>query len=119
MAMKLFDAELKLMEVLWKEGVATASQLAKIMNDQHDWKTTTTYTFIKRCISKGAIERVEPSFVCRPLVTIDEVRAHETTELINKMYNGIGDLFVTSLVGGKVLSKDEIERLKKLIIESE
>ena len=117
MAMKLFDAELKLMEVLWEHGDTTASRIAEIMSQQYDWKKTTTYTFIKRCIDKGAIERSEPNFVCHPLVTIEEAREYETAELINKMYGGAGDQLVASLLGGKILSTEEIERLKRIVRE--
>ena len=117
--MKLFDAELKLMEILWKEGATTAKELAEILGTQVGWSKTTTYTMIKRCIDKGAIERVEPNFLCRPLVTMEEAQEYETTELINKMYNGAPDQLVASLLGGKILSKEDIARLKQAIQEME
>ena len=117
--MKLFDAELKVMEVLWKEGDTTAKRIAEILGKQFNWGKTTTYTMIKRCIEKGAIERKEPNFICHPLVTIEEARNHETTELINKMYNGAADQLVASLLGSKILSKEEIERLKQAVRQME
>jgi predicted transcriptional regulator len=115
MAIKLFDSELKVMEVLWREGDTTAKRIAEILGQEISWSKTTTYTIIKRCLEKGAIERIEPNFVCHPLVTIEEAREFETTELINKMYDGAADLLVASLLGGKILSKEEIERLTKLV----
>ncbi|MCL1842864.1 MAG: BlaI/MecI/CopY family transcriptional regulator [Defluviitaleaceae bacterium] len=115
--MKLFDAELKVMEVLWKEGDTTARRIAEILDRQYEWKKTTTYTFIKRLIDKGAVERREPNFICHPLVTIEEAREYETAELINKMYNGAADQLVASLLGGKILSADEIMRLKQIVRE--
>lgn len=33
MEMKLFDSELKVMEVLWKEGDLTAGQMAKLLRE--------------------------------------------------------------------------------------
>ena len=33
----------------------------------------TTYTLIKRCIKKGAIERSEPNFMCHALVKKEEI----------------------------------------------
>jgi len=119
MAIKLFDSELKIMEILWREGDTTAKRLAEILKEQISWSKTTTYTIIKKCIEKGAVERREPNFVCHPLVTIEEAREYETTELINKMYDGSADQLVASLLGGKILSKEEIERLKQTIREME
>ena len=119
MAIKLFDSELKVMEILWREGDTTAKRIAEILGKQIGWSKTTTYTVIKKCLEKGAIERIEPNWVCRSLVTIEEAREYETAELINKMYDGAADQLVASILGGKILSKQEIERIKQAIREME
>jgi len=116
---KLFDSELKVMEILWREGDTPAKRIAEILGEQINWSKTTTYTIIKRCLDKGAIERIDPNWVCRSLVTIEEAREHETTELINKMYNGAADQLVASILGRHDLSKEEIERLKMVVRELE
>ena len=64
MAIKLFDSELKVMDVLWKEGDKTAKQISDILKEEIGWNMNTTYTVIKKCIAKGAIERSEPNFMC-------------------------------------------------------
>ncbi|MBA4686605.1 MAG: BlaI/MecI/CopY family transcriptional regulator [Candidatus Galacturonibacter soehngenii] len=115
MQIKLFDSELKIMDVIWKNGDITAKRIAEILKEQVGWSKTTTYTLIKRCIDKGAIERIEPNFVCHALVTIEQARELETTQLINKMYDGAPDLLVASILGRKNLSPKEIERLKQLV----
>ncbi|GAA4654863.1 BlaI/MecI/CopY family transcriptional regulator [Anaerocolumna aminovalerica] len=115
MQIKLFDSELKIMDVLWKNGNTTAKEIAEKLKEQVGWSKTTTYTLIRRCIDKGAIERIEPNFVCHPLVTIEQARELETTELINKMYDGAADQLVASILGSKNLSPEEIERLKQLV----
>lgn len=115
MNIKLFDSELKIMDVLWKHGDTTAKQIAQILKEQVGWSKTTTYTLIKRCMDKGAIERREPNFLCHPLVTIEQARELETTELINKMYDGAPDLLVASILGNEKLSLEQIERLKQLV----
>jgi predicted transcriptional regulator len=117
--MKLFDAERKVMNVLWKEGETTAKRLVEVLGEQAGWNKSTTYTHIKRCINKGAIKRTEPNFVCRPLVSREEAQKYETRELINKMYDGAADRLVASLLGAKILSKPEIERLKQLVLTLE
>jgi predicted transcriptional regulator len=113
--MKLFDAELKVMEVLWKEGDVTARRLTELLKEKTGWSKTTTYTVIKRCIDKGAIKRLEPYFTCRALVSIEQAREYETSELIGKMYAGAPDLLVASVLGSKKLSKEEISRLKQVV----
>ena len=117
--MKLFDAELKVMEILWREGDTTAKRLAEILREQVNWSKTTSYTMIKRLHEKGAIERHEPNWICRPIVSKEQAREYETNELINKMYGGSADQLVASILGGKSLSKEEIERLKQFIQDLE
>ena len=65
----LFDSERKVMEVIWKEGDVTAKQISLTLRDTIGWNKNTTYTVIKKCIQKGFIERLEPNFVCRALLS--------------------------------------------------
>ena len=112
---KLFDSERKVMEVLWKEGDMTAGQLAKRLLEEAGWNRNTTYTVIKKCIAKGAIERREPNFQCHPLVSREQVREQEAVDLVDKLFDGSASLLFASLVHGKALSREEIDQLKKLV----
>lgn len=112
---KLFDSELKVMELLWREGEATARELAEELGRAVGWSKTTTYTVLKKCVDKGAVAREDPGFRCRPLVSREEVRAAETDQLINRLYGGSADRLVASLLDGKRLSAAEIARLKELV----
>ena len=60
MEVKLFDAELKVMDVLWEKGDTPAREIARKLTEELGWNVNTTYTLIKRCINKGAIRRSEP-----------------------------------------------------------
>lgn len=119
MSIKLFDSELKVMDLLWKEGDLSAKELAQALAKQVGWNKNTTYTVIKKCIEKGAIERHEPGFICRALVTKEEVQAQEVDELIDKMFDGSADLLFASLIGRKRLPPDMLEKLKQMARETE
>lgn len=115
MNVKLFDSELKVMEVLWEEGDLSAGQLAKILNTQTGWNRNTTYTVIKKLIEKKAIERYEPNFTCRAVISKEQVQQRETTVLIDKLFDGSLELFLSSYISTKGLSEDEIKRLKQMV----
>lgn len=115
MAIKLFDSELKVMDVLWKEGDTPAKEIAKALTDELGWNVNTTYTLIKRCIKKGAIERSDPGFMCRALIPKTAVQEAETNELINKIYDGSADKLFAALLGRKKLSAEQIEKLKQIV----
>jgi len=119
MDVKLFDSELKVMGVLWKEGDTTAKRISDILKEETGWNMNTTYTLIKRCIKKGAIERREPNFMCHALIPREEVQAAETDELIDKIYDGSVDKLFAALIGRKKLSAEQIERLKKIVEKGE
>ena len=115
MAMKLFDSELKVMGVLWREGDTTAKHISDVLKEETGWNMNTTYTLIKRCIKKGAIERSEPNFMCRALVSKEAVQEAETNELIQKIYDGSANNLFAALLGKKQLSAEQIERLKQIV----
>jgi predicted transcriptional regulator len=112
---KVYDSELKVMEVLWDEGEMTAGQLAKMLKDQTGWNRNTTYTVIKKLIGKGAVERCGPGFICRAVITKDQVRRQEASALIGKLFDGSAEMFLSAFISGNVLSEDEITGLKQLV----
>jgi len=115
MNIKVFDSELKVMEVLWREGEVTASYITKVLNEEIGWNANTTYTIIKKLIAKGAIERREPKFICKALITKEQVQKQEVTELGDKLFAGSSDVFLSAFLDGKKLSKKEIVRMKELV----
>ena len=117
MTVKLFDSELKVMDVLWKEGDMPAKQISDILKESTGWNMNTTYTVIKKCIAKGAIERKEPNFLCHALIARDVVQAAETEELLHKLFDSSPDLLFASLLGHQRLSKAQIDNLRRMVSE--
>ena len=115
MPIKLFDSELKVMNVLWREGDRTAKEISDILKAETNWNMNTTYTVIKKCIAKGAIERSEPGFLCHALIPKESVQEAETDELIGKLYDGSVDKLFAALLGSKKLSAEQIDRLKQMV----
>ena len=114
MDIKLFDSELKVMGVLWSEGDSTAKHISDILKEEIGWNMNTTYTLIKRCIKKGAIERSEPNFMCHALIPKEEVQEAETKELVDKI-----DKLFAALLGRKKLSAEQIQKLKQIVEDLE
>lgn len=115
MDIKLFDSELKVMDVLWRQGDCTAKHISEVLSEEVGWNRNTTYTLIKRCIGKGAIERLEPHFMCHALIPKEQVQEAETNELIDKVYDGSADKLFAALLGRKKLSANQLEELKRIV----
>ena len=116
--MKLFDSELKVMEVLWEQGTKSARDIVDVLSERIGWNKNTTYTVIKKCVEKGAIDREEPGFLCKPLVTKDEVAQSETEQLIDKMFGGSSELFFSSFLKNQGISEADAARLSQMIKEA-
>ena len=115
MEVKLFDAELKVMDVLWGKGDTPAREIARKLTEELGWNVNTTRTVIKRCIQKGAIERTEPNFMCHALIAKEEVQQAQTEELINRVYDGSTDKLFAALLSRTKLSPEEIKNLKSIV----
>lgn len=107
------------MDVLWREGDATAKHISDVLKEEIGWNMNTTYTLIKRCMKKGAIERTEPHFMCHALIPKEEVQLAETNELIDKIFDGSANKLFAALLGKKHLSDEQLEKLKQIVDELE
>ena len=116
---KLFDSERKVMEILWQEGDMTAGQLAKILKEQIGWNRNTTNTVIKKCVEKGAIQRQEPNFFCRAVLTRRQAQRQETSQLIDRMFSGSAEQFFAAFLSDRQLTPEQLDRLRQMIDESE
>ena len=113
--MKLFDSEWKVMEVLWQKNDRTAKEISLRLADTIGWNKNTTYTVIKKCIEKGAIERREPNFICHAQITKQQAQKEEAETLVEKVFDGSAELLFASILSDRSLSKDELARLKALV----
>lgn len=111
---KLFDSELKIMDIIWEKEPISAKEISLIAADAIGWNKNTTYTIIKKLIEKKVIKRDEPNFICTTLIKKEAVRKAETQSLINKLYNGSKKAFFAAFIDDE-LSEDELNELKKLI----
>lgn len=114
---KLFEGELKLMELLWEREGATARELARLASEEIGWNKNTTYTVIKKLVAKGAIQRSEPDFVCRSLVSREDMGRHEAKKVLRSFFGGSAKALFSSFMADGTLSAEETDELRKLIDE--
>ena len=109
--MFLTDAERKVMVLVWKNGTQTAKALAAELAITANWRKTTSYTMITRCVDKGFLRREEPYFTCSAAVTKEEVARHETDELLENHYESSASRLVATLLEQNKLTIDELKAL--------
>ena len=116
---KLYESELRLMELLWENEGATAKELSLLAEEKTGWNKNTTYTVIKKLVAKGAIRREEPAFVCRSMIGREDVGREEVKTVLNSFYGGSVKAMLSSFMADSALSPEEAEALRILIAKHE
>ncbi|MCR5458454.1 MAG: BlaI/MecI/CopY family transcriptional regulator [Acetatifactor sp.] len=113
---KLSESEYRLMDVIWEKEPISAMELAGICLEKYDWKKSTVYTMLKRMGEKGLLlfenKKVEA------MVEREQVNKSEGESLLHKAYGGSLPDFFAAFLQDRKLTKDEAERLQKLIEEA-
>ena len=115
MEQKLFDSELKVMELVWEGEPISAKSVSLLAADRYGWNKNTTYTVIKKLEAKGVLHREEPGFVCTSLISRDEVCKTETQGLIDKLFGGSRKALFSALLEDEDISAEELDELRAMI----
>ncbi|MEG1930668.1 MAG: BlaI/MecI/CopY family transcriptional regulator [Anaerovorax sp.] len=113
--LKLPESEMKVMDILWEAGEISAREAAIKMGQIYGWKKNTTYTVLKNLQIKGAIQRSEPGFLCKPLVERAEVGMEEAKSVLDRFYKGSAATFMSAFLSDESLSESELAKLKDMI----
>ncbi len=110
---KVFESEYRFCLILWEHEPVKSGDLVKLCREQLGWKTSTTYTVIKRLSERGVLKNEES--VVTALVTKDQVQAAEIDELVEKKFEGSLPAFVAAFTKHQSITKEEIDEVQRMI----
>ena len=113
--MKLYDSEMKILELIWEHEPVSAKELSLIAQDEIGWNKNTTYTVIKKAIGKGYVKREDPDFICTSLISKEEVRGIETRSLVDRLFGGSKKALFSALLEDEELTEKDIAELREMI----
>ena len=111
--LKLFDAEMKFMDIVWENEPLRSRELVKLCAERLGWKQSTTFTVLKKLSNRGIVKN--EATVVTSLVGRDQVQRYESEAIVNKNFGGSLPSFIAAFMSGKRLSDEEADELKKLI----
>lgn len=114
---KIYDGELKLMELIWLNEPISAKNVSLIATDKIGWNKNTTYTVLKKLESKGYIKRSDPGFICTSLISKNAICKSETKNLADKLFGGSKKALFSALLEDEDLTKNDIDELRRMIKE--
>ena len=110
--------ERQIMEIVYRRGRATASE---VLADLADPPTYSTVRAMLRYLEdKGHLrhEQEGPRYVYLPTAPADEVRGSALAHVVRTFFDGSVSTAVAALLESKPLSREEYERLSRLLDEA-
>ena len=111
------ERELDIMAVLWEHGASTVAEVRAKLADPLSHNTVATILTILE--NKGHVSHTEEgrAFRFRPLVGREEAGRSAFTRLIDTVFAGSAESLIMHFVRDRRLSKDELERIRRLLDE--
>ena len=110
---KIFEKEYKFCLILWEHEPIRSGDLAKLCEDQLGWKTTTTYTVIKRLSDRGVLKN--ENMTVTSLISKDEVQASEIDEFVEEKFEGSLPAFFAAFTKRQKISERELDEIQEMI----
>ena len=115
----LGQVQLQIMQILWRDGAATARQITDELAQSSPIAHSTVQTLLRKLEAKGAVahESDDRAFVFRPLYPQAEVTESATRDLLTRVFHGSVYGLVSHLLKHEAIADDELARLRELIDE--
>lgn len=113
MELRLCESDFRFMCVVWENEPVSSHDLVLKCNEQLGWKKSTTYTVLKKMSEKGFAKN--EGSVITSLVAKKDVQKYESNRVVNTSFDGSLPSFLASFFGGKKISENEAQELKRLI----
>jgi len=109
------ERELDVMDILWRDGSGTVSDVKERISD--DLAYTTVLTILRTLEQKGFVGHKPEGRAYRyhPLVGKEEARESHLRRLTRKLFGGSRELLMAQLVSDGDLTREELERLRSML----
>ena len=113
---RLYDAELRLMELVWQLEPVNSTQLTRLCLEEYGWKKPTTFNLIRKLAGRGFLRNENATVTA--LVKRAQVRQYESGAVVERSFGGSLPAFIAAFTKGKTLSDREADEIQRLIDKS-
>ena len=115
----LTPLELEIMQVLWKNGSATVTEVIPKLKAELAY--TTVQTMLMVLLRKGKVKRTQEgrAFRYSPVVSRERASGNAVEDLVRRMFGGSAEALLMAMVDTRQISAEELERLAKKVAAAE
>jgi predicted transcriptional regulator len=118
---ELTEAELRLMDVIWKNGSATVADVVEGLPKRPGLAYNTVLTTMRILEEKGYLKHTKPNegraFVYHPVVGRQEASRKAVRNLLGRFFRNSPEALVLNLIEDEQLGEVELQRIRRLISE--
>lgn len=110
---RISDAELEVMKVIWKAKEVTSLEVIKML-ENCKWNDNTIRTLINRLITKKAVgisKKEGKTYTYVPLIKENEYKIKRSRNFIEQFYNGSLNDMMLNFIDAKEISKEDLQLL--------
>jgi predicted transcriptional regulator len=113
----LTDAELRIMNALWRRGRATVGEVVDEIEATRKPAYNTALTILRILERKGYVahEKAGRAFAFVPLVDRGQARRRALSQVLSRFFDNSPGLLVSDLLGHERIEAGELRRLRELI----
>lgn len=107
------NSEYAFAEIVWDNEPIHTRELVKICAERFEWKSTTTYTILRRLCDKSIL-KTDASIVTS-LLKREDFQRYSSQKIVSDLFAGSLPDFIVAFTGNSGLSDSQIEELEKLL----
>jgi predicted transcriptional regulator len=112
------DAELRILQVLWRRGPATARDVHEVLAAERQAGYTTTLKLLQIMHEKALVTRADSAtraHVYAAAVSEDDAQRDATADLLDKVFAGSAAALMQQALAIEPASRDELRRIRALL----
>ncbi len=115
----LTEAELRLMDVLWKKETATVSDVVAALPGNEPLAYSTVLTTLRILERKGYVshEKEGRAYVYQPIVGREDARRSVVRYMMSRFFNNSPEALVLNILENEPVDGDVLRRLKQMVDE--
>lgn len=118
---ELSKAEFEVLEALWKDYPASASDIIARISNDNSWHEKTIKTLLSRMTKKGAVEfeKQGRQYIYTPTIARADYTLKQSKSFLERFFSGRIAPLVSGFAKSEALSQQDIDELKNVINEWE